>query len=121
MRYLSIYRTDAKNFGTPPTQEHIARMGKLIEKSFKEGTLVATGGVLTNPKGAARVRRAGSKVTVTDGPFTEAKELIGGFAVLEATSREHAIELVKEFLDCAGDGECEVHDLAPMPTPESFR
>jgi hypothetical protein len=121
MRYLSIYRTDAKRVNTPPTQENMARMGQLIEKSFKNGTLIATGGVMSNPKGAIRVRRAGSKVTITDGPFTEAKELIGGFAVLEATSREHAIELIEEFLDVAGEGECEVHELAPMPTPESFR
>jgi hypothetical protein len=60
----------------------------------------------------ARVRRTNDKFTVTDGPFTESKEVIGGLAVLQANSKEDAIELVKNFLQVAGhDGECELRQL----------
>jgi hypothetical protein len=59
----------------------------------------------------ARVRKSGDKVTVTDGPFTEAKEMVGGFAILEANSKAEAIELTRQFLKIAGDGECELRQL----------
>jgi hypothetical protein len=59
----------------------------------------------------ARVRLSEGKLTVTDGPFTEAKELVGGFAILRTNSREEAIELAKQFLPVAGDGECELRQL----------
>jgi hypothetical protein len=54
-------------------------------------------------------------VTVTDGTFAESKEVVGGFALLEASSKEHAIQLTKEFLDVAGDGECEIRQLFAAP------
>jgi hypothetical protein len=57
------------------------------------------------------VRRTGTNVTITDGPFTEAKELIGGFAILEASSKDEAIALTKKFLEVAGEGECEIRQL----------
>jgi hypothetical protein len=57
------------------------------------------------------VRLFGGKLTVTDGPFTEAKELIGGFAILRTNSKEEAIELAEKFLPVAGDGECELRQL----------
>jgi len=113
MRFLSIYKTAETN--RPPTEEHLANMGKLIEESMKAGTLVATEGCLPSSLGA-RVRQAGGQVTVTDGPFVESKELIAGFAILEATSRAHAIELTKEFLAVAGaDGECEIRQIYTAP------
>lgn len=108
MRFLSIYKTRERN--APPSAEEVARMGKLIEESMKAGTLVATEGCLPSALGA-RVRRTGAGVTVTDGPFTESKELIAGFALLEANSKEHAIELAKQFLDVAGEGECELRQI----------
>ena len=108
MRFLSIYKTVERN--TPPTAEHIARMERLIEESMKAGVLLATEGCLPSALGA-RVRRTGENITVTDGPFTEAKEVIGGFALLQAKSKEEAIALVRQFLDVAGDGECEVRQL----------
>jgi hypothetical protein len=61
------------------------------------------------------VRRDGARVTVTDGPFTETKEVIGGFAILEAESKEGAIELAREFLQVAGDGECEIRQIFEAP------
>jgi hypothetical protein len=108
MRFLSIYKAAEKN--TPPTLEYVARMEKLIEESMKSGALLATEGCLPSALGA-RVRRSGGKVTVTDGPFTESKELIAGFALLQAKSKEEAIELARQFLDVAGDGECEIRQI----------
>lgn len=108
MRFLSIYKSAETN--TPPTLEHVARMEKLIEESMKAGTLLATEGCLPSARGA-RVRRAGDKVTVTDGPFAESKELIAGFAILQANSKEEAIELARQFLDVAGEGECEIRQI----------
>ena len=108
MRFLSIYKKKESN--EPPSPQHMAEMGKLIEEMTKAGTLVATEGCLPSSKGA-RVRRSGKKLTVTDGPFTEAKEVIGGFALLQAKSKAEAIEVTKRFLNVAGDGECELRQV----------
>ena len=108
MRFLSIYRTIENN--ERPSREHMAAMGKLIEEMTKAGVLLATEGCAPSSKGA-RVRRSGAKLTVTDGPFTEAKEVIGGFALLKANSKQEAIELTKRFLKVAGDGECELRQV----------
>ncbi len=108
MRFLAIYSHVERD--TPPTPEEMAAMGKLIEQMMKEGTLISTEGCLPSALGA-RVRRSGSKITVTDGPFAETKELVGGFAIIEAKSKEHAIELTKTFLAVAGDGVSEIRQL----------
>ena len=108
MRFLSIYKTAESN--TPPSPEFVASMQKLIEEGMKSGWLVATEGCLPSALGA-RVRKSGGKVTVVDGPFTESKEVVGGFAILEAKSKEDAIRLAKEFLKVAGDGECELRQI----------
>lgn len=108
MKFLSIYKTVERN--TPPTPELMAAMGKLIEEGFKSGWLVATEGCLPTALGA-RVRRDGSKVNVTDGPFTESKEVVGGFAILKTNSKQEAIELTRKFLAVAGDGECELRQV----------
>lgn len=108
MRFLSIYTTKENN--EPPTPQRMAEMGKLIEEMTKAGTLLATEGCLPSSKGA-RVRRTGEKLTVTDGPFAEAKEVVGGFALLQAKSKAEAIDLTKRFLKVAGDGECELRQL----------
>jgi hypothetical protein len=88
MRFLCLYRP-AKAEGTPPTQEEIAKMGKLIEEWMKSGKLLATEGCLPSAK-RARVRLSRGKFDVTDGPFTEAKEVVGGFALIQAVSKEEA-------------------------------
>ncbi|HEX2211507.1 MAG TPA: YciI family protein [Longimicrobium sp.] len=108
MRYLSIFKHAERN--TPPTPEEMAAMGALIEEFTASGTLIATEGCLPSSLGF-RARRDGANVTVTDGPFTEAKEVVGGFALLNADSKEHAIELTKRFLSVVGEGECEVRQL----------
>jgi hypothetical protein len=112
MRFLSIYKS--AETGQPPTQEEMGRMGALIEKFMKTGELVTTEGCLPTTLGA-RVRKDGSKVTVKDGPFTESKEVVGGFAILQARSKEHAIELAKQFLEVAGEGECELRQIYEGP------
>jgi hypothetical protein len=108
MKFLSVYKTVETN--VPPTQEEMTRMGKLIEEGMKAGWLLAVEGCMPSVTGA-RVRKSGSKTTVTDGPFAETKELIGGLAILQANSKEHAIELTKYFLGHAADGECELRQL----------
>jgi hypothetical protein len=112
MKFLSIYQTQERN--TPPTQEEMDRMGKLIEEGFKSGKLVATEGCLPSKLGA-RIRQSNGQASVTDGPFTEAKEIVGGFAIIEVGSKQEAIEYVKEFMRLAGDGVCELRQLYEMP------
>jgi hypothetical protein len=90
MRYLSIYKTVERS--GPPSQEEIAKMGKLIEQGMKAGWLIATEGCLPTALGA-KVRSSEGKVTVVDGPFTEAKEVVGGFAILRANSKDEVISL----------------------------
>ena len=89
----------------PPTPELLADLGKLTEDMTKAGVLVTTGAL--PPKGV-RLRLSGGKFTVTDGPFIEVKELMGGFAVIRAKSLEEAIELSKPFRQIVGDGESEI-------------
>lgn len=108
MRFLSIYKTAERT--APPSQEEMARMSKLVEEGFKAGWLVATEGCLPTKLGA-RVRSSSGKQTVTDGPFSEAKEVVGGFAILNAPSKQVAMDYVKEFLQFTGAGECEVRQL----------
>jgi hypothetical protein len=108
MKFLSIYKTVERN--APPSQEEMDSMGKLIEDGTKAGYLLAVEGCLPTRMGA-RVRRSEGSVTVTDGPFTESKEVIGGFAILKADSKEEAIQMTKDFLAVAGDGECELRQV----------
>lgn len=112
MRYLSIYKCPERN--TPPTPEEMEAMGKAIEESMKRGILLATEGCMPSALGA-RVRVEGGKYTVSDGPFTESKELVGGLAILSAPSKEAAITYVKEFLAMVGQGECELRQLYEAP------
>jgi hypothetical protein len=112
VRFLSIYRAREPN--APPTPEHTAAMGKLIGEMMQAGVLLGTEGCLPSAKGA-RVRIADGNFTVTDGPFTESKELVGGFALLEAKSKEEAIEITKRFLNVVGEGECEIRQLYEAP------
>ena len=118
MRFLSVYKAKEKN--AAPSPQEIETMGKLIEQKMKEGTLLATEGCLPSALGA-RVRITGGEFLVTDGPFTESKELVAGFALLEAKSKAHAIELTKEFLQVVGEGECELRQIYVGPEPaETF-
>lgn len=97
---------------TPPSPEMMAELGKFTEEAIKAGILIATGGL--KPTGT-RLRLANGKVTVTDGPFIEAKELIAGFAVIKVNSLEEAIEWTRRFREIIGDGESEI---VPIVGPE---
>jgi hypothetical protein len=113
MRFLMLYRP-AKPEGQPPSQREMEEMGKFIEITSKEGSLLYTEGCQSSSTGA-RVRLANKTVKVNDGPFTETKEIIGGFAIIRAKSKAEAIELAKRFLDVAGDGETEIRLLHEAP------
>lgn len=114
MRFLSIVKS-AENQGAPP-QALLDAIDKLTRDSLNDGSVVSTGGL--GPTGSgARLRIVKGKVTVTDGPFTEAKEVFGGFAILEASSKAEAIEATRRFLQLHRDhwptweGECELREL----------
>jgi hypothetical protein len=118
MRFLCIYKPGKPE--QPPTQEEMAGMGKLIEEAMKAGWLITTEGCLPTSLGA-RVRLSEGKFTVTDGPFAETKEVVGGFAIIRANSKQEAIELTKHFLEVAGGGESEIRQLYEAPAAQSGR
>ena len=101
MRFMMMTTDDASSAGKPPSPEMYVEMGKLIEEMTKAGVLLATG----DSAQTRHVLSPGGKVTVTDGPFTEAKEAVVGFALVEAKSKEEAIEFSKRFWQVVGDGE----------------
>lgn len=112
MRFLSIYKTRERN--APPSPEEMTRMGALVEEWTRAGYLLGADGCMPSAMGAT-IRQSEGKVSVTDGPFTEAKEVVGGMAILKAGSKAEAIELIKKFLAVAGDGECELRQLYDQP------
>jgi hypothetical protein len=119
MRFMTLYKP-GKESDAPPTQEEMAAVGQLIQEMAEAGVLLATDGLLPSSKGA-RVRISNGKFTVTDGPFSETKELIGGYAIIDVQSKQEAIELTKRFLKAMGEGESEIrqmHDVPAFP-PES--
>jgi len=101
----------------PPTPEQLARLGAYTEKNVKSGTVLMTGG-LVRPSRGIQLRCEGGKVSVTDGPFAETKEVIDGFALVEVRSKEEAIAVATEFMQIAGDGTGEVLQVFdPGPPP----
>ena len=118
MRFMMMVKAD-KNYeaGIPPKPELLAAIGKLTEDMVRAGVLVQTGGLLPSSTGA-RVHVSRGKLSVTDGPFAETKELVGGYAIVEAASRDEAIQLGRRFMELHAavlgpsyDGECEVRQL----------
>jgi len=114
MRFLSIVQS-AENQGPPP-QGLLDAMAKLTEESIKDGSLIQTGGLSPSATGA-RVRLSRGQLTVTDGPYAEAKEVVGGYAVLEAPSLDEALEATRAFLRLhqqhwpTWEGVCEIREL----------
>jgi hypothetical protein len=117
MRFMMLYKPGRES-DAPPTQQELAEMGRFIGEMASEGILLATDGLQPSSKGA-RVRIADGKFTVTDGPFTETKELVAGFAIVQAKSKQHAIELAKRFLKVAGKGESEIRLMHDVPAFEA--
>jgi hypothetical protein len=98
MKYLTFIRHSESYRQSGPPPALLDAMGKFVAKSLKEGSLVDTGGLLPSKDGV-RLRLAKGKITVTDGPFTETKEVIGGWAILRTDSRAEAIRIATEFME----------------------
>jgi hypothetical protein len=106
VRYLMISRPSDT---TPaPDEKLFAEMGAFIEELTAAGVLLATGGL---EPGGVRMTSDGDAITVTDGPFTEAKEAASGFALVEVRSKEEAIELCRRFRRIVGDGESVIQQV----------
>lgn len=114
MRFISIFTHEPSD--RPPTEAEMARMGKLIEESMREGWLIATEGVNFGTTGIRVQKNMGGEFTVTDGPFAETKEVLGGYALLQAASREEVLEYTQRFLETVGQGTCELYELYDSPT-----
>ena len=114
MRYLMMVKGD-ENFGAsgPPPKPLMDAIGELAGEAVKTGKMVSMGGLQHSSKGA-RVKIRSNKVVVTDGPFSEAKEVIGGFTIFEVASREEAVEEARKFMELhrkhwpGWEGECEI-------------
>lgn len=113
MRFISIFTHEPTN--RPPTEAEMAAMGKLIDDAMKEGWLIATEGVSFGGTGVRVHRSRSGEVTVTDGPFAETKEVIGGYALVKAKDKEEIVALTRRFLGVAGQGTCEIYPLFEMP------
>jgi len=104
MRYLMM----SKASDTTPDEKLYFEMGKFIEEMTAAGVLLATGGL---EPGGVRLVSVGDEITVTDGPFAEAKEAVAGFALVEVRSKEEAIELARRFRKIVGDGESVIQQV----------
>jgi hypothetical protein len=112
MRVLSIMMIPAKPANEMPSQEQIDQMNALIADWKGKGILVDTGGTFGEMLELTIARKNGN-TTVTDGPFTEAKEVVGGYALLEARDRDDVIALTEHFLDVLGsDATCLLHEVS---------
>jgi hypothetical protein len=118
MRFMMMVKGDKRyEAGEPPDPKLMAAIQKLGEEQTRAGILLASEGLLPTSRGA-RVRVSGGKLTVTDGPFSEAKEVVGGYAILKAGSKQEAIELGKNFMKLHADvlgpsyeGELEIRQM----------
>ena len=113
MRFLSLIRVQ-ENTGKEPSERLMSEMGKLMGDMTRNGTLLDTAGLMPTAKGK-RVRLRGGKISLVDGPFTETKEVVGGYAMLQAQSLAEAIALTERFVELhIADGwelECEVRQV----------
>jgi hypothetical protein len=94
----------------PPTPELMTEMGKFMEEGARSGALLATGALAPTAEGT-RVSYRDGQFSVVDGPFTEAKELIGGWALMEVRDKDEAIEWARRFLSIIGDGETTIRQV----------
>jgi hypothetical protein len=115
MQFLSLYTPAAAPSG-PPSAEHMAKMGALMETMTKKGALIATGG-LGRSDDAFKLTLKSGKLSAADGPFTDVFAKASGWALMEANSREELTPLIRQFLDVAGDGECEIMPVFGGPPP----
>lgn len=106
-----MYKLDSESVEIPQlSEEQTTEMMKVAEEATKAGVLVFNGGIAPTSMGA-KITRTDGEFAVTDGPFTEAKELVGGWALLEAHDQDEAIEWAKRFQGVAGDGEMRIRQV----------
>lgn len=124
MRYMMFIKhtEDYRQADVPPSLYE--EMGKFIEETTKSGNFVGGAGLQPSSKGA-RVRLQKGKISVTDGPFTEAKEIVGGYAIMDAKTHEEALTLARRFMELhlkhwpAFEGECELRPFEEEAQPAS--
>ena len=110
MRFFGYTLGDESVPVPPPSPEDLERMGKFVEDATKAGVIVATGGIGPTAMGA-KVSLNDGQFVVVDGPFAEAKELIGGWALMECRDKDEAVEWSKRFLGVLGQGEVRVRPV----------
>ena len=113
MRILSIV-TRPESAPRIPTQDEMERTGVLISELVSHGSLIDAGGTWPGLLEMQITRRAGD-YSIVDGPFSEAKEVVGGYVLIEVPDREAAIALTRRFLDVSGDGTCHLHEIVESP------
>jgi len=119
MRYLMMIKHDEKHRTHQIPQGLMDAMGKLVEEGFKSGKLKDTAGLKPTSDGF-QIRNRGGKSTITDGPFTEAKEVVGGYAIFELASKEEALKEARDFMELHRvhwpefEGVCEVRPIESM-------
>jgi hypothetical protein len=119
MRYMMFIKHSEDYRNKPIPHGLMDAMGEFVQAGFKNGTLVDTAGLKPTAAGK-RVKLAGGKISVVDGPFTEAKEIIGGYAIVDVPSNDAALDIAKQFMELHRvhwpefDGECELRPLEDM-------
>jgi hypothetical protein len=114
MRFISVFKHGPSQ--RQPTEAQGASMHKLIEEGMKTGWLLGIDGVDDDIASVRVNKDSDGEITVIDGPFAEAKEVIGGYAVLSAASREEAVEYTRRLLEAVSQGTWEIYQLYEMPT-----
>jgi hypothetical protein len=119
MKYLMMIKHSESYRGEPIPQALMDAMGEFVTESFKSGVLKDTGGLKPTSEGF-RVRLSNKQLKVIDGPFTESKEVVGGYAIVEVASREEALKIARQFMELhrqhwpTFEGESEVRPLEDM-------
>ena len=123
MKFMMFIKHSEDVRSQPIPQGLLEAMGKFVEASFKSGVLKETAGLKPTSEGT-RIRLSGGKLHVTDGPFTEAKEVVGGFAIVDVPSRQEALKVAREFMDLHRihwpefEGESEVRPFDDYQPPQ---
>jgi hypothetical protein len=119
MKFLMLIKHSESHRSQPVPQGLMSAMGEFVTEGFRSGVLKDTAGLKASSEGL-RVRLSGGKLMVTDGPFAESKEVVGGYALVEVKSKEEALQVARQFMELhrihwpAFEGECEVRPLEDM-------
>jgi len=121
MRFMTLVKSAEKLRSGPPPKELIEAIGKLSEEATRTGAMVGMGGLMPSTAGARVVLSGSGKVTVIDGPFTEAKEVVGGYAIFDVNSKQEAVAWSTRFMDLhkqywkGWEGEIELRQMFDGP------